>query len=134
MVARIVFLICAVLLRLAAGAGLSENKIERQQAVSCFHEWIEAWNSHDLRAGVRSITIYYRSVGRRVAEVRQFNARGEIARAATQYAVTRPESTAAASVRASGDDQVRKPRSRSVANQCSVRQLMSVLSEGRRPQ
>jgi hypothetical protein len=90
MVVRIVFLICAVLLRLAAGVDLSEDKIERQQAVSCAHEWIEAWNSHDLPAGVRSITISYRSVGRRVvAEVRQFDTRGEIVRAAAQHAVTK---------------------------------------------
>jgi hypothetical protein len=45
-------------------------------------------------AGVRSITIHYRSIGRRdAAEVLQFNERGEVVRAAAHYAV--PEATTA---------------------------------------
>lgn len=42
----------------------------------------------DVFVGVESITIYYRSIGRRVvAEVLQFNARGEVVRAAAHHAL-----------------------------------------------
>jgi hypothetical protein len=42
----------------------------------------------DVLAGIRSITIYYRSVGRRVvAEVLEFDARGEVVRGAAHWAV-----------------------------------------------
>ena len=120
--------------------------IDPQWALSFAHEWIEAWNSHDLErilshysedfemasplivermgepsgvlkgkaavrpyweqglvarpplrfelievlAGVRSITIHYRSIGRRVvAEVLEFNARGEVIRGAAHWAVAK---------------------------------------------
>ena len=44
----------------------------------------------DVLAGVRSITIYYRSVGRRVvAEVLEFNARREVVRGAAHWAVVK---------------------------------------------
>ncbi len=43
----------------------------------------------EVLACVRSITIYYRSIGRRVvAEVLEFNAHGEVVRAAAHYALT----------------------------------------------
>jgi hypothetical protein len=119
--------------------------IERSWAMNFAHEWIAAWNSHDLErilshytedfemtspliiermgvpsgilkgkpairpywspgldaepplrfelievfAGVRSITIYYCSIGRRLgAEVLEFNANGEVVRAAAHHAPT----------------------------------------------
>jgi hypothetical protein len=42
----------------------------------------------DVLAGIRSITIYYRSIGRRVvAEVLEFNPRREVIRGAAHWAV-----------------------------------------------
>ena len=119
--------------------------IERQWAMDFAHEWIAAWNAHDLErilshysenfemsspliiermgepsgvlkgkaamrpywsqavalepplrfellevlVGVRSITIYYRSIGRRIgAEVLEFNASREVIRAAAHHALS----------------------------------------------
>jgi hypothetical protein len=43
----------------------------------------------NVLVAVRSITIYYHSIGRRiVAEVLEFNDRGEVVRAAAYYALT----------------------------------------------
>jgi ketosteroid isomerase-like protein len=43
----------------------------------------------DVLVSVRSITIYYRSIGRRiVAEVLEFNDRGEVVRGAAYYSIT----------------------------------------------
>ncbi len=118
--------------------------INHERAHAFAHEWIAAWNAHDLErilshytddfemtsplivslmgepsgalkgkaavgaywkkglaaqpplyfelldvlAGVRSVTIYYRSVGRRVAaEVLEFNDRGAVVRASAHYTV-----------------------------------------------
>jgi hypothetical protein len=42
----------------------------------------------EVLSGVRSITIHYRSIGRRVvAEVLEFNPRGEVVRGAAHWAV-----------------------------------------------
>jgi hypothetical protein len=47
-------------------------------------------------AGVRSITIHYRSVGRRdAAEVLQFTDAGQVERAAAHYVIPQPTTTAA---------------------------------------
>ena len=44
----------------------------------------------DVLAGIRSITIYYRSIGRRVvAEVLEFNPRKEVVRGAAHWAVVK---------------------------------------------
>ena len=44
----------------------------------------------DVLAGIRSITIYYRSIGRRVvAEVLEFNPRREVVRGAAHWAVVK---------------------------------------------
>ena len=44
----------------------------------------------DVLAGIRSITIYYRSIGRRVvAEVLEFNPRREVIRGAAHWAVVK---------------------------------------------
>lgn len=46
----------------------------------------------DVLAGVRSVTIYYRSIGRRVAaEVLEFNDRGEAVRGSAHYAVAKED-------------------------------------------
>jgi hypothetical protein len=50
----------------------------------------------DVFAGVRSITIHYRSVGRREAsEVLYFNDRGEVVRAAAHYGAAKAKPNSA---------------------------------------